>query len=245
MIETLIDKQDGFEIVRDKIAAILALEIANQQVLATKAGKDPNLWNIKIYTERMNAWEQWLNSQTDTSPICNIWVDSATYDPSASNISNRQKSDTIYNIDVYGYGRSADDGGSGHVAGDKEAAFEAHRAYRLVRNILMAAEYTYLDLRGIVWQRWTQSFDAYQPQYNGRAMQNVHGLRLQFRVAHNELSPQAVASVLEWLTITTYRTEDGEILVRADYIDGMPLVERNTYQALKDRTTDKPLIVRE
>ena len=143
MITELIDKQDNFEVVRDQITAILVTEIANQMQLATNAGKDPNDWKLRIFKERSNPWEQLLNEQTDRSPIVNIWYDNSNFQPNKSNISERQASETVYNIDCYGYGLSQDDGNGGHLPGDREAALEVQKALRLVRNILMAAEYTY------------------------------------------------------------------------------------------------------
>ena len=65
LIPDLIDKEDTFEIVRNQIALILANESASQVALATTAGKpDPNLWALKVYTERSNPWEQALNDKT-------------------------------------------------------------------------------------------------------------------------------------------------------------------------------------
>ena len=142
MIQNLIDKQDSFEVIRDQIAAILATETASQMALATAATKDPQDWKMRIFTERSNPWEQWLNEQTDKSPIVNVWYDNSNFDPSASNIVERQGTDAIFNIDCYGYGVSSDDGATGHNPGDKEAALAVQKALRLVRNILMAAEYT-------------------------------------------------------------------------------------------------------
>ena len=43
---SLIDKQDSFEIVRDKIALILANEIASQQVLAKADSRNPDDWKF-------------------------------------------------------------------------------------------------------------------------------------------------------------------------------------------------------
>ena len=60
MISELIDKQDNFEIVRDQIAAILVNEVASQMALATAEAKDPEDWNLQIFTERSNPWEKWL-----------------------------------------------------------------------------------------------------------------------------------------------------------------------------------------
>lgn len=216
-IDSLIDKQDNFEVIRDQIAAILVAEVASQMALATAAAKDPNDWKLRVFTERSNPWEQWLNAQTDTSPLINVWVDNSSFDPKASNSIERQKSETVFNIDCYGYGKSSDNPGGGHNPGDRESAFEVQRALRLVRNILMSAEYTYLGLRGLVWSRWPQSVTIFQPQLDGRALQQVMGARLAFRVVFNEFAPQITPETLEYLSVNVKRTEDGEIVLEADY----------------------------
>ena len=215
-ISTLIDKQDSFEIVRDQLAAILATEVASQMQLATDAGKDPANWKLRIFTERSNPWEQLLDDQTNRSPIVNIWYDNSIFSPGKSNVLERQASETVYNIDCYGYGISRDDG-VGHIPGDKDAAFEVQRGLRLLRNILMAAEYTYLGLRGLVWQRWPQSITVFQPVLDGQQMQQIVGARLSLRVAFNEFSPQVEPVTLELLSVDVIRAEDGEIVLQADY----------------------------
>ena len=217
MINELIDKQDNVELVRDQIAAILATEIANQQILATAAEKDPDEWKLRIFKERSNPWEQYLNEQSDKSPIVNVWFDNSSYDPKASNAIERQKTEAVYNIDVYGYGISSDVEGGGHIPGDRDAALEVQKALRLIRNILMAGEYTYLGLRGLVWSRWPQSITIFQPQLDARQMQQIVGARLAFRVEFNEFSPQVQSVPLEFVSIDVKRAEDGEIVVEADY----------------------------
>lgn len=217
MLTELIHKQDSFEIIRDQIAAILVREVANQMQLATDGGEDPNDWKLRVFSERSNPWEQLLNEQTDRNPIVNVWFDNSNFDPAASNISERQKTEGVFNIDCYGYGISTDEAGGGHNPGDKEAALEVHKALRLVRNILMAAEYTYLGLRGLVWQRWPQSITIFQPQLDGRQMQQVVGARVAFRVVFNEFSPQVTPETLELLSVTVDELETGELLVNADY----------------------------
>lgn len=217
MIAELIDKQDNCEVVRDQIAAILATEVANQQALATADGKDPADYKLRIYTERSNPWEAFLNDQTDRSPIVNVWFDSSNFDKGASNIVERQKTEATFNIDCIGFGMSEDVPGGGHKAGDKEAALEVQRALRLVRNILMAAEYTYLGMQGVVWQRWPQSITSFQPQIDGRQIQQIVGARLAFNVVFNEFSPQVPAVTLELVSAEVSRSEDGEVIVNADY----------------------------
>ncbi len=216
-ISALIDKQDNFEIVRDRIAVILATEVASQTALATADGRNPNDWKLRIFSERSNPWEQLLNEQTDRSPIVNVGFDSSSFDLTASNISDRQKTEGVFNIDCYGCGISSDVVNGGHNPGDKGAALEAHKALRLIRNILMADEYTYLGIRGVVWRRWTQSITVFQPQLDARQLQQIVGARLTLRVVFNEFSPQFVAEALESVSVNVIRTEDGEIVVQADY----------------------------
>ena len=213
----LINKKDNFELVRDQIAGILALETLAQVALATAASEpDPDDCKLRIFTERSNPWEQFLNDDTDKSPLVNVWYDGSTFDESGSNIVERQKTVGIFNIDCYGYAISEDDG-AGHKPGDREAAFEAQKAARLVRNILMAAENTYLQMRGLVWQRWPQAVNIFQPQQNDRPIQNIVAGRLTFRVVFNEFSPQVVGDILEYLAVDVKRAEDGSIYFEADY----------------------------
>ena len=213
----LINKKDNFELVRDQIAGILALETLAQVALATAGSEpDPDDWKLRIFTERSNPWEQFLNDDTDKSPLVNVWYDGSTFDESGSNIVERQKTVGIFNIDCYGYAISEDDG-AGHKPGDREAAFEAQKAARLVRNILMAAENTYLQMRGLVWQRWPQAVNIFQPQQNDRPIQNIVAGRLTFRVVFNEFSPQVVGDILEYLAVDVKRAEDGSIYFEADY----------------------------
>lgn len=216
-IATLIDKQDNAEIIRDQIGAILATEVASQMALATAGARDPNDWKLRVFSERSNPWEQFLNDQSDDSPIVNVWWDNSNFDPKVSTVVERQKSETVYNIDCYGYGKSADNPAGGHIPGDREAAFEAHRAIRLVRNIMMAAEYTYLGLRGVVYKRWVQAITVFQPQQDGNQVQQIVGARLAFRVEFNEFSPQIPLETLELLSADVNRTEDGQLIAEADY----------------------------
>lgn len=214
----LIDKFDGFEIVRDKIAAILVAEVANQKTLAAAASEDPALWDLNVYIERSNPWEKWIDSDdTDDTPIVNVWYDSSTYPMNAGTTMERQKTEGVFNVDIYGFGAAKDEAAGGHTPGDLQAALNAQRAARLVRNILMAAENTYLGLRGTVGRRWIRGINQFQPQQDGRSVQQIVGIRIAMQVDFNEFSPQVLAEVLELLSVTVKRTEDGQVILLADY----------------------------
>lgn len=217
-LQALIDKRDTFEIVRDQIAAILTLEVANQMALASAAGENPELWNVAVYSERSNPWEMPLNDITTPKKWVNVWFDATNFDPSASDPVKRQKSQTVYNVDCYGVGVSSDDPAGGHNPGDREASFVMQRCVRLVRNILMASENTYLQLpRGKVWGRWINSITSFQPQMDSNTVQQLVASRISFRVEFNEFSPQFEGEPLELLTAQVKRAEDGQVIIETDF----------------------------
>jgi len=215
-IPTLIDKEDNYERIRTQIAAILATETASQQEIAIAESKDPNLWKLRVYEERSNPWEAFLNEDSDRSPIINVWFDVSTFDGQVGSVVNNQKCVGTFNIDCYGYGVSAQDG-DGHIPGDRAAALESHRAIKLVRNILMAWQYTYLGLRGLVWKRWPQSITSFQPQQGSDTVQQISASRLALQVTFSEFAPQYDGDTLDEVFIDVLRAEDGQILVEANY----------------------------
>ncbi len=218
LITTLIDRPDGFEVVRDKIAAILALEIANQQALAVTSGKpDPDLWKVRIFTERNAPWEEFLNKPDDTSPLCNVAFFEARYDESSGNRIETQASLSTYWIDCYGYGQASADG-SGHQPGDEDSAREASRATRLVRSILMASTYRHLGLMGTVTDRKPLRLTLHRPSPKDAAIQHISFMRFELEVRHCELSPQVVEGVLNEIFVTVYRGDTGEIHANLEYV---------------------------
>lgn len=223
VIDTLIDKQDNFEIVRDQLALILVTEVANQMALAVLAAEDPLDWKLRVFTERSNAWEQVLNlidgESTDLSPIVNIWYDTGSFPKEKGDPVRRQQHVAVYNFDFYGFGVSSDEA-VGHTPGDREAAFEVQRAIRLGRNILMAAVNLKLQLDPElvgVGLRWPQSIISFQPQLDKASAQQVAGARLALEVTFNEFSPQITPETLELVSVDVKRTEDGMIVLEADY----------------------------
>lgn len=217
LIAELIDKVDNAEIIRDQIAAILTIELANQGVLS---GGQPQ---PRVFIERSNAWGQFLAAESPPAqPVINVWWDSSTFEDSTSNVVERQKAAAVYNIDCYGAAASEDVQGGGHIPGDEQAAREAQRALRLARNILMAGQYTYLGLRGVVWKRFPQTITIFQPQIDNRAALRVVAARLALQVHFSEFSPQAAGVALETLMIEVHRKETGQLYLRAQYPNPEP-----------------------
>lgn len=216
-LQNLIDKQDNFEIVRDQIAAILKLEIENQKTLAANAGKDPSQWDLKIYSERANPFEEFQDAVNDQPAIVNVWYESTNFDEAGSDTVERQKAITLYNIDVFSYGTSQETA-EGHDPGDLVSSLRLQKAIRLVRNILMAGPNTYLQFkRPFIWNRRIESITIYQPAADDTSMQNISGARIVFRVVFNEFSPQYEGAPLSELNVQVVRSETGQILLETEY----------------------------
>ena len=224
LIEKLIDKQDTFEIVRDKVALILVEESAQQQQLAVGEGKDPALWKLRVFTERSNPWEFLRTNDgeapDDMSPVVCVWFDNSNMDPRASQTIDRQQMDVTINIDVYGMGTTTLlDAGAGHIPGDEVAARAVQRGGRLVRNIIMADSYTVLGLPralGLVGQRHISSVQSFQPEFSNQNAQQLVALRLALQVKTSEHAPQTDAVILEEIN-TIVRGADGQVLAAATF----------------------------
>lgn len=218
-ITQLIEGLDTSELVRDQVAAILAVELAQQQVLAAAASEDPNLWKLRIFSERTNPWSEFIDApdQSQAFPIVNVALDNLTYDGRSSNTVERQKAVGVYHIDCYGYGVSQDDGSTGHIPGDARASLEAQRAVRLVRRILMAGTYSYLGMRGMVWRRWVQSVNVFRPTMDSNVVEQLVAIRIALQAEFNEFSPQVQGEPLELVSGAVLRKETGEVYLNADY----------------------------
>lgn len=225
VIQQLIDKQDTFEIVRDKVALILAEESAQQQQLAIDDGKDPALWKLRVFTERTNPWEFLRTdngkppaARADRAPVVCVWYDNSNLDQRASQTIDRQQMEATFHLDVYGVGVTEIlPGGAGQIPGDEAAAKEAQRGARLVRNILMADSYVTLGIDralGLIGQRHISTIQTFQPEFANQNAWQLAGLRLALQVKVSELGPQTPAVILEELGAIV-RDENGEILIDA------------------------------
>lgn len=218
-IESLITGPDKFEVIRDQLAAILVVESEQQQVLAAAASQNPDLWKLRVYLERSNPWSEFIDDpeQVDGTPLVNVTWTNFTPDKTSGNVVSGGRVAGTYNIDCYGYGKSADVEGGGHIPGDQAAAIEVARVVRLVRNILLSSYYAELAMPGVVCGRWLTSVTALDPPMSERAVQHVLCARLTLAVDFIETSPQVQGEPFETLSLLVKRAEDGMLLLAAQY----------------------------
>lgn len=217
-ITTLIDKQDNNEIVRDQVAAILAIEKANQVALATTAGKpDPEDWDFDVTIERSRPW-QLLSDPDGTEQgdlkkgLVNVYFESDSFDNPGSDLIKNQNVKGNITIDCYGF-KNTSKNGAVVTFGDELSSYEVDRVSRLVRNILMAGEYTYLGFaRGqIVQKRFIIRREKFKLDQTVTGAENVVGERLTLRVDYIEFSPQAELETLDLLITDCERSDTGQI----------------------------------
>ncbi len=227
-IPALMTGEDNFEVVRDQIAGLIKAN-ADEQVILAAAEPDPSLWELRVFTERSNAWEQFVNidvndAAANFSPIVNVWFDRSQFPGATGNTVDYQRSSSTFNIDIVGFASSADDGGTGQIPGDQEAALVNQRGIRFVRRILMAAENRHLQLdRTVVGNRWIQSITSFQPQLDSNPAQQIVGSRIAFTVEFLEFAPSAdLSNLLEEIRIDVHRTEDGEIVLQQQFGESPP-----------------------
>lgn len=216
-ITTLIDKRDTVSLVRDQIAAILVLESQSQMRLAVAQGRDADQWRLRVFTERASPWEMFRDDpdhyqgEDDVAPIVNVWFEKDVFAKSGSNVVERQKSEAVINVDVLGYAKACA-AAVGHTPSDVAAQAECERAACLVRNMLMAAEYTYLEMRGTVSSRWCSGRTSLQiPHESAPHSERLKAMRLAFDVTFNELSPQVEGVAIASIAVRVNRNEQGEL----------------------------------
>lgn len=220
VIESLLEGPDNFELVRDRIASILALESEGQQTLAAAANKNPLDWKLRVFLERSNPWSEWVENpdKIDAAPIINVsWQDFAPDTGSGSTVSGGKTVGT-YHVDCYGYGKSADVEAGGHTPGDEAAGLEIARIVRLVRRILMSGHYAYLGFeRGFIARRILRSVTSMDIPLSERGAQHVVAARLVFGVEFLETSPQVQGVILESIYLEAKRAKDQRLYFAAQY----------------------------
>ncbi|MCP4677088.1 MAG: hypothetical protein GY854_16550 [Deltaproteobacteria bacterium] len=221
----LIDKQDNFEIVRDEIAAILALETLNQQALAVLAAKDPELWRFDVFTERSRPWEALSELEEPIVPIVNVWFDDESFATDQSYNSLLHTADPgIFNIDILTTALNRKNVGDGYETSDRQATLDAQRIMRLIRNILFSVpsdhtqpgqDYQFLNMRGVVGYRRIQSATVFQPDYKKQSVA-IGGARIALAVKYIETAIEGPYQNFDLLQVTATTTENGQVVMEFD-----------------------------
>jgi hypothetical protein len=212
----LLDKADNFELIRDRVASILATETAAQQQKATQAGKDPAAYKFRVFSERTNPFESFVQG-ADVSPLINVWFSDLNFDKAKSNCVDRQQGTSTIQIDCMAYAVSTATQ-AGHAPGDEAASKAAHKVARLVRNIIMHDDNRTLQFsHGTVARRWISTIGAFNLASQNPEAMKVKGVRLTLEVDHIETTMLADENTIEFISIDFSHTADGDLIAEIDY----------------------------
>lgn len=223
-ITELLSTPDGYETARDALATILAEEIASQQSLAGANAAD---YALDVYVERFAPIEKWVDEASDT-PVATVWLARYTSDDKRSTV-NSNRGRATYHIDVFAQARDANNPAGGHIAGDLLARQRLHRALRLIRQILMSGQYTYLDsARGAaqyVFARSVREIEVHEARKRDeRSAVWISTARMTLDVSLKVDQPQNLPVDWDGIDITQKRltgTPDGKVLAQLS-IDETP-----------------------
>jgi hypothetical protein len=218
----LIDKADTFELVRDRVASILAAETQFQQQKAAAIGKDPEPWKFRVYSERSNPWENLFGD--DRTPVVNVMYSRSDEAPENPNKSPWTGMRSTYYIDCYCYAESYQTS-DGHRSGDELSARLAHNTAKLIRNLLMHPSYAYLLYQPrpnsmmdvAVGRRSISHIEAFQPMSGNMAVEKVIAAHMTLEVDHNETVPIQEYDTLEEINVKFYCQSDGEVTAELNY----------------------------
>lgn len=204
-IDVRLNTPDNIEIVRDQICGLLAIELNNQYEKALEEN-DPTAedYNIKVYLENTEPWS--IQSEDDSSafPLVNVSLQETSIQ-SGSTGTDKRVMRASFNLDCYHSGSFDGDGSGGRLA-----VVKCWKVARVVRNIIDAANYTYLGLREVVKSRQIQSIETGLPNLS-EASFNVCICRIRLTVDYYENSPQVTGPIIEPMNLSI--TDNNGVIV--------------------------------
>ncbi len=211
-INELLNIQDNAEKIRDRIAAILKLELTKQKQLADDSAEIENKkdFDIRVYLENSRPWEVSVNSaDANPFPLVNVCLQETNEDTSPGSTLNNVKYTGIYYIDCYGCGNNQSESPEEFIPDDFLSTIRAWQTTRIVRNILMSGFYAYLGMRGIVRRRRISKIVTIIPNGMPDTALDVTACRITFEVDFFETSPEAQGVDFEGLSFKS--ENDGEV----------------------------------
>lgn len=199
---------DNIEIIRDQIAALLAIDLNKQHEIAMNT-LDPNDgdYDVAVYVENDDPL-QYVDDATPGAnpfPCVNVSLDSCDDDKGTASV-NRQCWTAQFYIDCYATGNTASDEDFG-----TKAALKAWKTARLVRRILRAEPNTYLRLRGVVGKVGFK-FQSGEPN-NPRGAIRVKMVRITLSVDYVE-DVEISQGVIDWEIVGIVTDEAGRVILR-------------------------------
>ncbi len=174
----------NYELIRDRIAAILTVEIAEQLAITGN-----NLFDAVVWTERFISFDK------TELPAVNVYFFSNRYEEHTP-ISN--VADNTYHIDIHVHAKHTS--GSDYLNGDKEASKKCQKMAGVIQTILEHPGYLKLDFdSNIIRHTKVNDIQISQPADSQDGLHTVTG-RVTFNVVSTDIEPELSAIEAEKYT---------------------------------------------
>jgi len=201
-ITEVVAEKATFELVRQQLAAILALELAEQQVLSSQDER----FDVTVFEERHDLVD-FVRAETNTRAV-NVWFDSMRQVQN-SHAGTHVTYDAVFNLDVY-----ASIGATQTETGDRLSSLAAQAGANVVRQIICHEQYQDLALGPCyVSQRTVNSVQSIS---TGGASEQLAAVRLTLLVRLGETAGIREALTLEQIDATT-TLDDGQVAINTEH----------------------------
>jgi len=207
-INELLDK-DNSEIIRDRIAGILKVELLKQKELAESKKDIENKkdFDINVFIENLRPWEI-SGDETFPFPLVNVCLQETSEEEGKPGATvGKQKFTGTYFLDCYGCGNLQKE--ENYKPDDSLSAIRAWHTARIVRKILMSGFYVFLGMKGIVTRRRIKKIVTMTPNGLDVSAYTVAVARIIFEVDFYEEAPEGDGVNFEGISFTS--NDAGEV----------------------------------
>jgi hypothetical protein len=232
MIEHLIDPTMSLHLVRDRIGEILITECESQKQLATAGGKEPRLWDYRVFAQQRDPIDCYThtprNGTPDARPILNVAISGETLTEKGGSVRQLiNPYNAEYFVTAFGYG-IAQETSEGHKPAEDVALEHAERTIGLARAILLADPYRYLvtkvndPVRKLVRSRKNTNLRYEQVSIGEGHTFFIQAITMNLIVDLDEVVRERSSTPLDAILINVRRADNGELFLLQHEVDTTP-----------------------
>ncbi len=228
MIKHLIDPKLTICLVRDRIGEILIAERDSQKTMAQADGKNPLLWDFRVFAQQRDPVDCFVdtpeNGSLAATPIVNVAVGGENLSEKGSFRQLINPYNAEFFITAFGYG-IAEDTLDGHRTAEGVALACAERAIGLARHILLSDPYRFLvtssndPVRSVVRSRRNTRLSYEQVPVPEGTTFSIQAITMNLIVDLDEIVREQAPTPLDAILINVRRADNGELFLLQHEVD--------------------------
>jgi hypothetical protein len=179
--------------------------------LAVAASEDPEPYRFRVFIERSNPWDVFIDDDDDKAPIVNVYYQTTFFDKASSNLVTKQTGISRFHVDIFAVA-TTEETQTGQALGDEHAAKKCQAVARLIRNILMHDDNVQLGLDSVVRYRWIENITSFLSADSNPGARQIRGVRIVVEVGHIETVSQIDEEICDEIRITIRYEKTGQVV---------------------------------